>query len=532
MAQFAPILLSARGITSEREPTRLKTGHLLYGYNLDFTIPGLVQKPGGSAKSNSVAITAAPAIMGGAEFWATDALQRRVVATADGKLYKDDLTGAFATTLASGLDLSRVTYFAQGGLESTGRNRLLFAMNGYDKVQVLSADGLTTSDLATPPADWNAASKGPAFMFRMMTSAGQMMGGGGTPTNLDYLYGSSAADHTVWTGTVLGFNVYPGLGRKLVAGRQAFGRTWLWKWPRGIFWIDESAAAVTGWFAKIAHEQLGAAPTPWAVTQIMHEEQGGPVAFVNQAGQMFLMEETSGTLSGVNFVNLCARQNLNLIDTIATEFNKSRFNRVQLHWYEDKNLLIGLYAAIGASAETRQLVIDMNDTPMRAHISTKDTNEAMWFEQDADGIPRPIIGDNAGFVWKLDQTTRTVDGAGYGLRLRTSPTDFSDVKPEWAVKKAFIRLHLEFEPVGNFDVTAKVYIDGVLKGTVTFNMGSAGSVLPFALPGTLGGNEVRRRYKDIGADGWSFSVEFTESGVNNPRLCRAWVEFEPLGMVA
>lgn len=526
---IAPLLLSGRGLTSEREPTRLRTGDLLIANNLDFTVPGIAQKEPGSAKSNSTALAGAPSVFGGAEFWATETAQRRVIATSDGKLFKDDLTGAFATTLKSGLDTSRVmTFFAQGGLESTGRPRLLFIMNEYDKVQVLSADGVTTSDLATPPTDWNAAAKGPSFMFRMMTSAGEMMVGGGSPTNTDYLYGSKATDHTDWTGIVIGFNVYPGLGRKLVAGLQAFSAAFLWKYPRGIFKINESAAAVTGWFALPIHYTVGAAPTPYAVTQV----QDGPVAFIGANGHLFLMEETSGTLSGVNIIDLTDRNNLNLADAIATQFNKGRLDRAGLHWYADGKQLWARYAALGASAETRALVIDFNDsTRLRAEITTKDTRESMWFEQDSDGIARPVFGDNAGFVWKGNTTARTVDGTGYSYVAQTAPTDFSDLEPGYAARKAFYRLHLEYEPVGNFDVSCGVFIDGVLKGTVTFNMGTSGSVFPFTLPSTLGGSDVRRRYKEIGGDGYHFSVKFTETSANNPKLARAWVEFETLGMV-
>ena len=525
---IAPLLLSARGLTSEREPSRLMTGDLLLANNLDFTIPGVVQKEPGSAKVNSSALSGAPSVIGGTEFWATEAIQRTVIATADGKLYKDDLTGAFATELKTGLDTSRpTTFFAQGGLEATGNDRKLFIMNGYDKVQVLAADGATTADLATPPTDWNALGKGPLFMFRMTTSAGELMVGGGTPTNQDYLYGCLATNHETWTGTVIGFNVYPGLGRRMVAGIQAFGRAFLWKYPRGICWIDESAAAVTGWFAKIAQEQIGAAPTPWAVAQITD----GPVAFISQSGHIMLMEETSGTLSGVSFVDILDRQNLNLVETINTSFNLGRLDRAHLHWDDQRKKLIAGFAAAGAVKENRALVIDFNDRQrLRAEITTKDTLESLWFEQDADGVMQPRFGDNAGFVWKGNQATRAVDGAAYTLIAQSAPTDFSDLEPGYAVRKAFTRLHLEYVPTGNFDVSCGIWIDEVLKGTVTFNMGTTGSVFPFVFPGTLGGSGVRRRYHDIGGDGYQFSVKFTDSSANNPKLARAWVEFEPLAM--
>lgn len=522
---IAPIQLSQRGLTGERDPSRLRSGDLSIATNLDFSVPGLVQKEPGSTKRNASALAGAPAIMAGVDWFADESTQRTVLATADGKLWKDDLSGAFATTLASGLGTNKITHFCQGGNETVGRNKKLFAFNRFDPVQVLTADGATTHATATPPADWTGNHQ-PSFGFPFDV----YILAGGNDNNGHFLYGNNGSDHEDWIGgTPLLFAVYPGVGQRLVGGITAFDRAWVFKYPRGIFWLDDAGASTT-WRIKPASpaHKFGMAATPWAITGVDEKT----VAFMTASGAIVLMEPSANTTSGVDFTELTGPYGLNLRETIRQEFNVGRFDRTQLVWDDDHRQLNAIYAGIGSGAEDRRLVIDFNSERPRAEITRKDTNECLFVELDSNGIGRLMGGDNAGFLRKLGQAARTVDGAGYPFAIQTSPTDFSDINPAWAVKKAFTCLHLEYEAVGNFDVSVDVYLDGALAGTVTFNMGTTGSTLPFALPGVLGGNELRRRYKDIGGDGYQLALRITESGANNPRLARAWVEFQPLGMAA
>jgi len=517
---IAPILLASRGLTGEKDPSRLKTGDLILAQNVDFAIGNLAQKEGGSTKLNAGALSGAPAVMTGHDWWPTSTTQRRVVATADGRLYKDDMTGAFGTTLKTGLGATKVTQMVEGGGESAGASAKLFIVNGYDVVQVLAADGATTADLATPPADW-AVNNQPGLMFQFRN----VMIGGGNPNFPHQLYASLGADHEDFTAVgTWTLTVYPGKGQRLVAGLTAFGRAWVWKFPRGIFWIDDSASAVSGWYAKEASNQYGAAPTPHAVAQI----DEAIVAFVSSTGSLILMQESSGSLVGATFTDLTKA--LNLRQFVRDQFNLGRLNRAQLAWYDDKKQLHVVYAALGSSVEDRRLVIDFNEERTRVEVTTKDTGEAIWMEQDGDLIPRPILGDNAGFVRKIDQVTRAVDGAAYTLTLQTAPTDFSDVDPRYAGYKLFRALHLEYQPSGNFNVSCEVIVDGRSMGTVTFLMDTTGSTLPFTLPATLGGDELRRRTRDIGGEGHYLSLKLTESGQNNPKLARAWAEFDLVGM--
>ncbi len=516
---LAPVLLAARGLTGERDPSRLKTGDLIAAQNVNFSQGNLAEKESGSARINAVALDGGATIMAGSEFWPSDSVQRRVVALSTGQLVKDDMSGTFATVLKSGLGPTKVTQFVEGGGESAGAARKLFVVNGFDPVQVLAGDGGATANLASPPTDW-AGQNQPSFLFLFR---GVMIGGG----NLNFpdtLYASLGDNHEnfVAAGTWT-LPVYPGKGRRLVAGLTAFGKAFVWKYPRGVFFIDDSAAAVSGWFVKEVSNQYGAAPTPHAVAQI----DEAVVAFVSNTGNIVLMQESSGSLTGVAFTDLT--KVLNLRQFWRDNFNVARLHRTQVRWYDERKQLHVTYAAHGTARENRRLVIDFNEERTRVALTTKDVNEALWLEQDTDGIPRPMAGDDAGFVWRLDQAARTVAGAAYPFLLQTAPTDFSDVNPAFMGLKSLRYLHLEYKPMGNFPVSVEVLVDGRSRGTVTFNMDTTGSTLPFTLPAVLAGEELRRKTRAIVGEGHYVSLKITETGENNPQLARAWVEFDLIG---
>ena len=520
-----PIFLSSRGLSGEKDPTRIRTGDLLVAENVDFGPTGLLQKDGGASKLNTAAVSGTPRIIAGMDYWPGATSQRRLIACADGTLYKDDqapaVTPAFATQLKTGLATDRRVQILDGGQEGVGSASKAFFFNGADPVQVLSGDGATTAALATPPTDWTGANH-PRFGFLFR---GNLLAGG-NDNRPHVLYASLVTNQEDFTAVgTYQLYVYPGESQRLVAGVTALGRGWVWKYPTGVYWINDAASAVTGWYVQPASREYGAIDSPHCVQQV----DDTTVAFLSHTGRLILMQESSGTLSGVTFVDLTKA--LALQQLMRDTTNLSRLPWSQLRWYADKKQLHVTYAGAGATIQNRRMVIDFNGERTRAEMSAKETCESLWMEDDADRIPRPVAGDNVGYVRFLDQAARTVDGSPYRLRIQTSPTDFSDLDGGFAVLKNFYRLHLEYEATGNYDVTATIYIDGVSKGAVTFSMGGgSGAVLPFTLPAVLGGTELRRRSRDICGQGYYFSLDLQEATTNNPKLGRAWVECEPLVM--
>lgn len=398
MSNLAEIPLADRGLTGEKRPGRLKTGDLIVARNANFSTGNMVEKEGGSLKVNKSSLAGRPQIMAGTDWWPDAVTQREVIVLSDGRMLKDNMSGAFGIELKSGLGNERVSYFVEGGQVSAAAPRKLFMLNGVDPVQVLDADALATHDLTTPPSDW-AGQNQPSCMVNFRG----VLVGAGNPNFPHQLYASIGSNHEDFTGVgswVL--PVYPGLGQRIVALRVAFGKLWVWKYPTNIFVVEDSAAAVSGWFAKQVSSQYGAAPTPHAIAQI----DESVVAFASNTGSIVLMQESSGTLTGVEFADLT--KVLNLREIIRNEFNPARFNRIQLGWYDDRKQLWVLYAGRSSSREDRRMVIDFNQERTRISISQKDVSESLWFGLDADRIPRPRAGDDAGFVWKLDQDRRTV----------------------------------------------------------------------------------------------------------------------------
>jgi len=122
-------------------------------------------------------------------------------------------------------------------------------------------------------------------------------------------------------------------------------------------------------------------------------------------------------------------------------------------------------------------------------------------------------------------------GTTYPFFLQTAPSDFSDIDKRFMGFKVFRYLHLEYVPTGApFDVAVEIEIDGKSKGTVIFSVAAAGSVLPFTLPSVLGGANLRRLTRTIVGEGHFFSLKILETGPNNPRLARAFAEFDMTGV--
>jgi len=521
---IAAIPLSNYGLTGWVDPAKIHTGDLIKAENTDLSYGHMIQKEGGTIKVNAVAISGSPSIVAGFDYFPVPSTQRRVIATSDGRLFKDDMSGTFATTLKTGLGADKIVQMIEGGAEVSGNNKKLFICNGNDPVQILSGDAATTVNIgANKPADWTATNQ-PTFLFKFRNT----LAGGGNVNDPYRVYISSATDQEDFRAISggLSLSIFPGEGQRLVAGITALGKGYLWKYPNGIYFIDDDDNSSTNWVIKRLTGEYGAAPTPHSVVQI----DQGTIAFLSSAGDVILMQETPGQLTGVEFVNLT--KTLNLRTFMKANFDLARLDKSQLRWYPDKLQLHVLLSSINSGKEDRRLILDFADEKTRVHVSTKDTNESIWMELDAaTRVERPIIGDNIGFVRKIDQSSRTLEGAtAYTMSLETVASDFSDVNPAYSVKKLFYRLHLEYEISGNADVAIQVLVDGHDKGTVTFNQAAGGSVLPFQLDQFLSGNEIRRRSRDIAGEGYYVALRIIETTTNNPRLARVWVEFEPLEM--
>jgi len=156
-------------------------------------------------------------------------------------------------------------------------------------------------------------------------------------------------------------------------------------------------------------------------------------------------------------------------------------------------------------------------------VVDKDVQQSIWGVLDSGFTHRPYIGDDIGFVHQIDQELRTNNGSPYSLAVSTYATDFSDINPEFARKKLFYRMHLEYIPTGDYNLPITYTIDDKEYGPVNFNMDNNGEV-------AIADSGVFRRQRALAGEGYYFACRITEDTINSPKLGRIWIEFKPTSM--
>lgn len=515
---IAEIPTGGGGLNGSKNQSQVRADQLVTARNLDLS-RGTISKMGGASKYNAVAITGAPTVIGGWDWWPTAGTQRMVVVLSDGTIKKDSGLADFPVTLASGLTVSDTTpMFVEGGKEAAAGNRKLFIFTGQNQVKVLSGDGATVSNVATPPADW--ATNFPTFGF---LHEGRLWAGGNS-NDPNRLYYSTLTNHEDFTGAGSGsISLFPGEGEKLVMATSYKGLAIGWKFPVGIYLIDTSDPTVANW--RVARLTLGTG----GVSPLGYVLIDNDIVFLDPNGNFQL-------LSAVQEFGDAANTNLSQRDQI-NPFMRDNINFGQLHrargiYYAAKREAIFTFARGNGTTQDTQMVLDFNQpNGARFHLRDRDTNTAIWLRKDISNTPRPVIGDNAGFVWKLDQTVKTKDGAAYTGEFQTPHLDLSHLDVKLATRlKVGQFLELVTEPTGNWNLAVDIVWDGIVSQTVSFSMGSSGASLGSFVLGTdtLGGDSIQNGKRRIVGSGRRFSLVARNAGAGEDfSIVRFFLHFIP-----
>lgn len=488
--------LGLSGLIGEPNTPNLPAGALIDCDNITFETGG-ISKEGGSTKLNSTTLGAV-SILGGVD-WFLDALtQRQVVYTSDGKLQKTT-SGSSFTVLKSSLSLvPTLPVFVCGGAEAATNNRKLFCFNGVNNVQVLSGDGATTSDLTTPPSDWSTVK--PTFGF---IHEGRLWAGAG-----HRLYYSRAADHEDFTGA--GSGVVPvatGVGQKVIGGYGFKGGALIFKYPTGIYLIDTSSVTVAEWRVTEVNTGIGMS-SPLAFAQLEDD-----VIFQDSSGSYYLLSavQALGSVEGRSI-----DYQLRLRKFISDRINLSRLDKVIAIYYSHKKEVHFACSAVGAVTNNRRLVFDFNIGSIRVRLSSKDVCEGLWLTNVA-GVRKPYCGDEAGFIWQLDQANKNKDGSGYSSFFQTAFDDFARYGEELATRvKWSTFLESQVFPTGNYNLALIPIWDGRRSAAIQFNLGQEGASLGSFLLGTdmLSGTAMEGRVRSMVSGGKRFSFIVQNNAAN------------------
>lgn len=491
----APLPIGRQGFNGSKNPSQLQPGHMsaVNGVQLE---AGLIEKEGGAAKLNSTALASGLKVLAGTSITHANGNVHDVVFLADGSVRHDDGTGSFGTTMVSGLTATEdpPPVFVHAGGEDVGDSTKLLLFSADNQVQ--AADDHTASSMSaitTPPSDW-ASGQFPTFG---LIHEGRLWGGG-NQSDPHRIYYSTTTDHEDFSAANGGgtLPIFPGEGKALVGGFSFRRLLILWKFPVGVYYVDTRDPSPSNWVVGRLSTAVG------GVNQNSIVQIANDIIYLDHGGNFHLMTATDefGDINTSNLSNIAdlgpfMRSNVNL------EF----LRRACGVWYAAKQQAWFAVPQLGNDENDLRIMIDFNDQQIgpRFLLSTRDTVTAMWTRQDDDDVSRPVTGDDAGFVWLMDQEARNKDGVAYEMRFETANIDFGFLDPQLKTRaKNGQFLEIVSESVGDWNLSVDVFWDDVYTQTITFHMGAGGEVIgSFELDtDTLGSTAVfSNRQRMIGA---------------------------------
>jgi hypothetical protein len=216
--------------------------------------------------------------------------------------------------LTSALARVRPGRFVIGGKEVATNPRKLFYLNGVDPVQVLAGDGLQTNPIASPALDWGTAQDATKQPLGAIVHSGQSGADSlviwGNLNDPHRVYMSVPTNHEDFQSTNLGSDstmstrVASHVGRRLYGAAEFQGVLYFWKYPAGIFYLDDTDTDRTKWGYRIRSTAVGCAPSPHAVLATDDD-----VIFCDAQGHFHLLSAVA-TLGGTRDSDITRAQGL------------------------------------------------------------------------------------------------------------------------------------------------------------------------------------------------------------------------------
>lgn len=390
----------------------------------------------------------------------------RVFVTNSGGALPAGLSSSFSTT----------NYYIANQTANTFQ---LSAFSSGTPVIDITTNGTGTNTIyrSTVPVDWENGFGNPrwAFMHR-----GRMFAGGNSSTPYS-VYATVLNNHNDYlsSGSLL-FEVYPGEGDLIVGGISWRDKAYIWKFPHGIYVLDDSSLDVSEWGWKRVSKFVG------GISQSSIVEADDEVYFVSPDGYIHALSAVN--LSGDVRSSAVKGMEIGPFIQGSTDFSKlptavwlgfvqnplpqgvyhaskrkvlfsfsSDPNYISPNGYPINKILIGLDMhrtdrAVG--------VLDMQPT-----VETRDEYESLTIYRDAvTADPILLAGSSTGFIYRLDQPARSKDGVGYMARFETK-----EFRPYANEQNANLKeLEVVFaDGSSNNSVVMKVYQNGTLTTTAT-----------------------------------------------------------------
>jgi hypothetical protein len=448
------------------------------------------------------------------DYWTSASVQRLLALGSDGIAYKSS-GGAFtALTMATTMADQPGSMIVVGGQEQAGASRKAFFFdNGVTKIQTLTGDGLSTTNFGNNwntttniPADWatNPPRGGVIHKERLWAWS---------PANAPHnIYASKLRDHENFKNAVGGSLEYvqeigTGVGLRIAAAVSFKGMLFAFKFPRGVYFLDDTDVDFLNWRWNEISNAIGVADSPYSVIVLDDD-----VLFISPDGHMHFLSAV--TQQGVATSDLTPK--LNLQEWTRDNIALNRLGHMASTYYPAKKLAILGLSRLASTSNDLRVFLDFSNAleegqTVRLSYSYRDVNRVLALRRDeSDGAQRPILAEDDGLVWKMDQPSKIkvgVPNAGQA-RYQYSPTDLSHTDPNLKNKrKLFDALTINFNPTGSWNLAVDSIIDGEYRETLYFSMGGGVSVLgTFMFGDPLGGGSITTSRRRMTGHGYWLSL--------------------------
>ena len=465
---------------------------------------GYAEKDFGAKRWNSAALPGG--IVGIFDWWPNQSFQRLIVCCKDGKVYRYINPSNFSEVLPEDdaptiLTWAKIPWLVEGGNEDAGNNKKLFIFSGNNPVQVIDGDSATRRDISGAPSDWDGVNQ-PTFGIQHRNR----MFAFGNRNNPHAIYASSTADQEDFNNNALLFLGFPGEGQKFVSAKIFKGRLFFFKYPFGVYYLEDSDPDSANWFIARFTGAFG-------------------IASANSALEVLddmIVANSSGSITSLNATNAFGdiqqgdllfrlRNKRYLSEHIAPLGTDER----QALFYESRSLAMFTYRSKGGIKNDRILIIDYsNPQVIRTSWNKYAQANCLGLRRDIFGVPRPFYGSDDGYVYEMDRKDREVAGEGYELVFETPQMDFGFIDPTFADQnKIFQFLEIEAIPCGNWNLSVDVFIDNKFSETIQFSMGQENPLDLFVLDtDRLGGEAAFPYRKPLHGSGRRISFRMYNSG--------------------
>jgi len=447
--QSVTIPLGTGGLYTDDPDTITPSSKLSRAVNISL-LRGKIEKDFGSRKWNNEALP--DKVLHIVDWWPNTVTQRFVAVCGDGKTYRfrHSHYSELITpdTTAPGV-LSTTGYITstEGGAESAGSDKKLFIFTGNNEIQVVTGDETTRTNIEKPAADWSGNNQ----PFKGIIHRGYLFafGNENAPSRI---YRSSSTDHEDFTTLPWTDNIFPGEGEMLMDAISFKGKLMVFKFPVGIYILNDADATPGNWYFQKFNESVGTV-SPFAIWEVLND-----LLIANEHGTVTSLSaiDAYGDVESADLFN-----NLRVDDAIDQEMNLTGGNQRRAIYYGAKKMAYVTYQSLAGIANDRIVQVKFGSRTPEITISDKDQPNCLALRKDIFGVKRPFYGANDGFIYQMDTVDRDVAGNAYRGEFQTPNMDFGNLDPRLAeTSKNFDFLEVIYEPTGYAEITIEYYIDG------------------------------------------------------------------------